>query len=268
MPKASKIKGSKFTLPWKSHFKIQNMFDNNTMELTISDEGVKIVNINKLKVYHHNPPTSVIIADVIVDTRPSSKIGNRHRKRTKLNFPPKLHTKPKNLPWIDPKPRKTFNENDIEWIGEEDSRSCIRRMFKNVRTRKFCYEGGKKGTISLYSRNHVKEEKADKNRKVGLEPKLARAKKPTHYMLNMPMNEPRHVWPLEQLLCPQELAKLKGIKHKYHVWKDYLERNNERIDEWSARAREVRERKIHSKVIATKQQVPKDFLVQSNHWKN
>jgi hypothetical protein len=27
-----------------------------------------------------------------------------------------LHTKSKNLPWIHPKPRRTFNENDIEWI--------------------------------------------------------------------------------------------------------------------------------------------------------
>jgi hypothetical protein len=69
------------------------------MELsTISDEGVEIVNINKPKVYHHTPPTNVIIVDVIVDTRPSSKIGNRHRKKTKPNFPPNLHTKPKNLP--------------------------------------------------------------------------------------------------------------------------------------------------------------------------
>ncbi len=37
------------------------------MELsTISDEGVEKVNINKLKVYHHNPPTNVIITIVIV----------------------------------------------------------------------------------------------------------------------------------------------------------------------------------------------------------
>jgi hypothetical protein len=75
------------------------MFNNNTMELsTISDEGVEIVNINKPKVYHYNPPTNVIIVDVIVDTKPSSKIGNRHRKKTKPNFPPKLHTKPKIYP--------------------------------------------------------------------------------------------------------------------------------------------------------------------------
>jgi hypothetical protein len=45
------------------------MFDNNTMELpTTSDEGIEWANINKLKVYHHNPPTNVIITLVIVDT--------------------------------------------------------------------------------------------------------------------------------------------------------------------------------------------------------
>jgi hypothetical protein len=33
MPKAIKIKGGKFTLPWKGPFKIQKMFDNNIVEL-------------------------------------------------------------------------------------------------------------------------------------------------------------------------------------------------------------------------------------------
>jgi hypothetical protein len=69
MFKATKIKGGKFTLPWKGPFKIEKVFDNNTMELsTISDEGVKRVTINKLKVYFHNPPTNVIITVFIVDT--------------------------------------------------------------------------------------------------------------------------------------------------------------------------------------------------------
>jgi hypothetical protein len=75
------------------------MFDNKPMELsTINDEGVGRVNINKLKVYHHNPPTNVIIAAVTVDTRPTSKAESRHRNKIGPNFPPKLHTKPKNLP--------------------------------------------------------------------------------------------------------------------------------------------------------------------------
>jgi len=40
MCETTKIKGDKFTLPWKGPFKIQKMFDNNTMELsTISDWG-------------------------------------------------------------------------------------------------------------------------------------------------------------------------------------------------------------------------------------
>jgi hypothetical protein len=100
MLKATKIKGGKFTLPWKGLFKIQKMLNNNLMELlTISDEGAKRVNINKLKTYHcNNPPTNVIIAAIIVDTRHSGKIRNKHRKKKKPNFPPNLHTKPKNLP--------------------------------------------------------------------------------------------------------------------------------------------------------------------------
>jgi hypothetical protein len=134
---------------------------------------------------------------ITIDTRPSSKIGSRHRKKTKLNFPLKLYNKPKNLPWIDLEPRIFFNEDDIEWTGEEDSRSCIPRMFKNIRARKFSYKGGGKKIISLYSRNYVKEEEGDKNREVGLEPGLACAKKPVHDMLNMPMNEPCLVWPLK-----------------------------------------------------------------------
>jgi hypothetical protein len=45
-----------------------------------------------------------------------------------------------------------------------------------------------------------------KNRKFGLEPRLAYVKKMAHDMLNMPMNELHLVWLLKKLLCPQELA--------------------------------------------------------------
>jgi hypothetical protein len=85
---------------------------------------------------------------VTIDTRPSIKIGSKHREKTKLNFPPKLYTKPKNLPWIDLEPRKTFIINDIEWIGEEDSRSCI-LMSKNIRARKFSYKGREKKIVPI-----------------------------------------------------------------------------------------------------------------------
>jgi len=37
-------------------------------------------------------------------------------------------------------------------------------------------------------------------------PQLVHAKKLKHDMLNMPMNEPCHVWPLKHLLCPQKLT--------------------------------------------------------------
>jgi hypothetical protein len=64
-----------------------------------------------------------------------------------------LHTKSKNLPWINPKPRGTLNENDIEWIEKKDSRSGILRMSKIERPKKSSYKGGKKTIILLYPRN-------------------------------------------------------------------------------------------------------------------
>jgi hypothetical protein len=76
--------------------------------------------------------------------------------------------------------------------------------------------------VPLYPINYVNEKGSHKNRKVGLEPKLVHVKKTTHDMLNIPMNESHPIWPLEKLLCPQELAKLKAIKHIYHMWKEYL----------------------------------------------
>ncbi len=58
-------------------------------------------------------------------------------------------------------------------------------------------EKGKKYIVSLYSKNYVNKEEGNKNKKVGLEPKLVCAKKLRHDMFNMPMNEPCHVWPLK-----------------------------------------------------------------------
>jgi hypothetical protein len=99
MLKTTKIMGGKFTLPWKGHFKVQKKFDNNIVELlTINDEGVERLNINKPKAYHHNNLTNVIIMTITIDTRPNGKIINRHIKKNKPTFPPNLHTKPNNLP--------------------------------------------------------------------------------------------------------------------------------------------------------------------------
>ncbi len=170
-----------------------------------------------------------------------------------------MHTKPNNLPWTNPKPRKGFIENDIEWIEEEYSKSGILRMFKNKRLRKFSYKGGKKGIVPLYPRNYANEKRSHKNRKVGRELRLACVKETMHDMLNMPMNESHLVWPLKQLLYLQELAKLKAINHRYHMWKDYLERDNEQIVEWNATTREVCGRKICNIMIVVKQGMPKDF---------
>ncbi len=146
----------------KGLFKIQKMFDNNIVELsTISNEEADRVNINKLKVYHHNnPPTNVIIMVVIVDTRPSGKIKNRYRKKTKLIFHLSCMPNQRIYPGLTQNLEKTFNEDNIEWIEEEDSRSDIPRMSKNVRARKLNYRG-KKGTLSLYSRNYVNKEEGN-----------------------------------------------------------------------------------------------------------
>jgi hypothetical protein len=88
MFKATKIKGGKFSLPWKGLFKIQKIFDNNIMELsTISDEGAEKININKLKTYHHNnPQTNVIIMAIIIDTKYSRKNRNKHERKENLIF--------------------------------------------------------------------------------------------------------------------------------------------------------------------------------------
>jgi hypothetical protein len=40
------------------------------------------------------------------------------------------------------------------------------------------------------------------------------------------------------------------------VWKDYSEKDNERIVEWNVKVRKVHEREIYNKAIAAKQGVP------------
>ncbi len=67
-------------------------------------------------------------------------------------------------------------------------------MLKSVRARKFSYKRGKKRTMPLYLINYVNEKKGNKSRKIGLEPRLVRAKEMMHDMLNMSMNELPHVW--------------------------------------------------------------------------
>jgi len=43
------------------------------------------------------------------------------------------------------------------------------------------------------------------------------------------------------------------------MWKDYTERDNERIAKWNVRAREVCKREIRSKIVAAKQRVLEDI---------
>jgi hypothetical protein len=131
MPKATKIKGGKFTLPWKGPFKTQFFFYNNTMELsTINDEGVEIVNINKQKTYHHdNPPTNVIITNITIDTRPSGKIKIGIERKAHLIFHLTCIPNQRIYLILTQNLDYFFNENDIEWIEEEDSKNGIPIMF-------------------------------------------------------------------------------------------------------------------------------------------
>jgi hypothetical protein len=217
------------------------MFDNNTMELsTISDERAKRINFNKLKAYHHNnPPTNVIITVVTIDTRPSGKIRNRHRKKTNLIFHLTCIPNQRIYPGMTQNLEKHLMKMILSGLKKKIPKIAYQECLKMKDQQKFNYKGGRKGIILLYSKNYVNEKGGHKNRKVGLEPRLVRVKETMHDMFNMPMNESCPIWPLKQLLCPQELEELKVIKHRYHMWKDYL---NEQIAEWNARAIEVHER--------------------------
>jgi hypothetical protein len=69
-------------------------------------------------------------------------------------------------------------------------------------------------------------------------------------MLKTPLNELGPIWPLNTLLSPKELIKLKKFKHRYYLWKKYYGKNNERVSEWNTRAREIyaRKNKIESSI--------------------
>jgi hypothetical protein len=105
---------------------------------TISNDGLERVNINKLKVHHHNNiPTNFIIIVITIDIRYYNIVESRHTKKPKPNYMPWLHPKRRNLPWSNPKPRKISDEDDKKWIKEEDSRNFLQKTFNNNKTRNF-----------------------------------------------------------------------------------------------------------------------------------
>jgi hypothetical protein len=59
----------------------------------------------------------------------------------------------------------------------------------------------------------------------------------------MPMNEQPPFWPLAYLLDPRENKELWVIKHRYYLWKDFSERNNNHVEEWNSKARKECEKK-------------------------
>jgi hypothetical protein len=50
-----------------------------------------------------------------------------------------------------------------------------------------------------------------------------------------------------------------NLEQKYHMWKDYSDRDNECITEWNARVRHVHEREICSKAVTTSKECQKIF---------
>jgi hypothetical protein len=67
-------------------------------------------------------------------------------------------------------------------------------------------------------------------------------------MLKTPLNELWPIWPLQILLSLEELIELKKIKHHYYMWKKYSRRDNEGVNEWNARAREISTQKNQNKI--------------------
>jgi hypothetical protein len=57
-----------------------------------------------------------------------------------------------------------------------------------------------------------------------------------------------------------------GIKHRYHLWKDCLGKDNEHIAKWNAE-KKVCEKEIQSRKVVVEQGMLDDFLVQTNYWR-
>jgi hypothetical protein len=56
--------------------------------------------------------------------------------------------------------------------------------------------------------------------------KKSEEKKFNGELLTMQINEQPPLWPLAHLLDPRKREELWAIKHRYNLWKDFLERDN------------------------------------------
>ncbi len=100
MLKTINIKGGKFKLPQKGSYKMHKTFNNNTIKLiTLGDDEVVRININKLKEYH----SKSVVANIMATNVHVKRYPNGYYQGKTLIVVPKnsfmLVSKPRRLPW-------------------------------------------------------------------------------------------------------------------------------------------------------------------------
>jgi hypothetical protein len=66
------------------------------------------------------------------------------------------------------------------------------------------------------------------------------------------LNELQPIWPLDTLLNPKKIIELKKIKQCYYLWKKCFGKDNERVNEWNAQAKEIIEQQNQCKIVIGK----------------
>jgi hypothetical protein len=252
MPIATKIKVKKFRLPWKGPYKVQKVFNNNTIKLsTLSNDDMEKVNIKKLKECRHNDTPIIVTTNVVIV-----------QKKSKSRWDSRGNAKHKGLPWTNSKPRPnkpssllwTSNDyiDEIKWLPSGEPRfeenmpkicriNSRKRNYNKLRTTKQLYFHKYMPTTTIttsvgrkYQGNMVDVEKKSEENIFNGE------------LFTMPMNEQPPLWPLAHLLDPRERKDLWVIKHRYSLWKDFSKRDNNHVAKWNSMARKELERKVKS----------------------
>jgi len=155
MPKITKIKGGKFKLPWKGSYKMHKAFNNNNVELiTLGDDEVERVNINKIKEYH----SKSVVANIMVTNVHVKRYPNKYYwGKTPIVVPKnsfRLVCKPRRLPWTNFIPK--IVDDEYFWTKEERSRS------NEGKVRSSGYKAILLKRKSLYPTNYALKEKGCK----------------------------------------------------------------------------------------------------------
>jgi hypothetical protein len=224
MLKSMKIKGKKFNLPWKGPYRVQFVFNNNTVELsTLSNDDMEKVNINKLKEYWHNDTLVIIMTNVIIVQKKSKSKWDFHR-----------NAKPKGLPSTNSKPRPNkpssllWTNNDctkkIKWLPTTEPRfkeNMPKKCRRNSRKRHYNHKS--KTTKQLYFHKYVPTtiitpsvRKKYQGNMIVIE-KKNEEKLSIGELLTMQMNEQPPFWPPAHLLNFKEREELWVIKHSYYL---------------------------------------------------